>query len=262
MKFPIPILLYHAFGNQSSSSIGGLDLFSSHLDWLSHNGWRSLTLTEYEAACAGSHDAGSRRFLITFDDNSPLLGQYASEMKVRGFSGTAFLITGKFEFPEAGWLSFDAAAELVRNGTLEVCSHTHRHVAVGSRPEEPEALRADLQNSRVFLSERLGVAAGSLRHLAWPWGRCTADMEAMADSLGFRWQYQARRGTVTHCNRTLRLPRFVADDLSGSRFARMMNLYGSRLGSLVMNTGLDYGRSCRNLLLTRKTKPCAGISCR
>ena len=257
MKFPIPILLYHGFGNQSSSSLVGLDLFSRHLDWLTHNGWRSLNLAEFEAAVLGDHDFGSRRFLITFDDNSPLLGQYASEMKSRGFSGAAFVITGKFEHSEAGWLSFDAAAELVRNGTLEACSHTHRHVAVGSRPEELEALREDLQNSRVFLSERLGVAAESLRHLAWPWGRCTADMEAMADSLGFRWQYQARRGTVTHCNRTLRLPRFVADGLSVHRFARTINFYSSRLGSLLTNTGLDFGRSCRNLLFTRKNNTCA-----
>ena len=156
MKFPIPILLYHAFGNQSSSSIGGLDLFSSHLDWLSHNGWRSLTLTEYEAACAGSHDAGSRRFLITFDDNSPLLGQYASEMKVRGFSGTAFLITGKFEFPEAGWLSFDAAAELVRNGTslrlpLGILGHEHG-ARLWTLMQEPAAYKKDQALRWHFLS--------------------------------------------------------------------------------------------------------------
>ena len=240
MKLPVPIpaLLYHGLPCNGAKPNIGPDVFCEHLDWLRSNGWQSLTLAEFEGAVSGRIAVGKRRFLLTFDDNSPHLGRYASEMKSRGFSGTAFIITGKFESDENGWLTFDDAMALRRDGTLKIQSHTHRHQVVGSLSDDIRALADDLQASRAFLSERLGIPAASLSHLAWPWGKCTPAMEAVARDLGFEWQYLVRRGTVVNREKFRQLPRICCDGVTPLQFSRMMNFYGSRVGSWLVNMAM------------------------
>ena len=250
--FPIPVLLYHGLPNGGTRPNIGLDAFCEHLDWLRSNGWRSLTLGEFEAAVTDGLDIGKRRFLLTFDDNSTHLDRYAAEMKSRGFSGTAFIITGKFESVQNGWLTFDDAEALRRDGTLELQSHTHRHVIVGNLPEDLRELADDLQNSRAVLSERLGIPTASLSHLAWPWGKRTLALEAVARDAGFEWQYIVRRGAVTKHNKTLQLPRFCCDGSSTSQFGRTMNFYSSHVGASLVNMAMTQVCWLKKALLLRK----------
>jgi peptidoglycan/xylan/chitin deacetylase (PgdA/CDA1 family) len=231
----IPVLLYHQVNDKPSATTTPPDVFRSHMEWLADNGWRSLRLDEFEAAVEGNQAPGHRSFLLTYDDGSADLSRCAVEMERCGFSGTAFLITGRQRAGDPASLSTEEVARLASQGTFEFQSHTERHVRVSPDQAGLDGLANDLIRSRDWLMENLNVPEKSVRHLAWPWGQCTPAMESLANELGFGWQYLVQRGAVTHGSRQVRLPRLCADGMSLSQFSRWMTVMGSRPGGQLVN---------------------------
>ncbi|MDP3584433.1 MAG: polysaccharide deacetylase family protein [Thiobacillus sp.] len=231
----VPVLLYHHVNAHPSATTTAPQTFRAHLQWLAEQGWRSLTLDEFEAAVAGRAAVGPRRFLLTYDDGSPDLSHCAVEMEAFGFTGVAFLITGRVQQGDPDCIATDEVVRLAGRGTLEFQSHTHRHVRVGASAEEMEALAADLAASHAWLTSTLGRSPDAVRHLAWPWGRCTPAMETLAREAGFDWQYLVQRGSVTHVSTQLRLPRLCADGMPTAQFAKWMTLMASRPGGMLTN---------------------------
>jgi peptidoglycan/xylan/chitin deacetylase (PgdA/CDA1 family) len=173
--------------------------------------------------------------LLTYDDGLPDLTHCAAEMEAFGFTGVAFLITGRMQQADPGCIATDDARRLAQRGTLEFQSHTHRHERVEQSAAGMEALAADLSASRAWFQEALGMPQDAIRHLAWPWGRCTPEMESMARDMGFDWQYLVQRGSVTHGSTQLRLPRLCADAMPAAQFAKWMTLMSSRPGGQLTN---------------------------
>jgi peptidoglycan/xylan/chitin deacetylase (PgdA/CDA1 family) len=231
----VPVLLYHHVNAQPGATTTDPQTFRTHLQWLAEQGWRSLTLGEFEAAVAGRETVGPRRFLLTYDDGSPDLSCCASEMETFGFTGVAFLITGPVRQGDPACIATDEVIRLAERGTLEFQSHTHRHVRVGASPEEMGALAADLAASRAWLASTLGRSPDAIRHLAWPWGRCTPEMETLAREEGFDWQYLVQRGSVTRVSTQLRLPRLCVDNLPVAHFTKWMTLMAARPGGMLTN---------------------------
>lgn len=231
----IPVLLYHQVNDRPGATTTTPETFSAHLQWLAEHGWRSLRLDEFEAAIEGRAKVGGRRFLLTYDDGSADLTRCAAEMERCGFTGAAFLITGRQRSNDPQSLATAEVVNLASRGTLEFQSHTERHVRVASGPDGLDALAEDLASSRAWLIETLDVPQEAVRHLAWPWGQCTAEMETLARDLGFRWQYLVQRGVVSHGQQQVRLPRLCADGMSLSQFSRWMSLVASRPGGQLVN---------------------------
>jgi peptidoglycan/xylan/chitin deacetylase (PgdA/CDA1 family) len=231
----IPVLLYHHVNDKPGVTTTHPEVFRAHLQWLASRGWRSLTLAEFEAAVAGRQHVGPRHFLLTYDDGSPSLTRCAAEMEAFGFTGVAFLITGRQQQADPACISVADAVRLARHGALEFQSHTHRHVPIEQSPMGLEMLAADLSASRAWFQKTLEMPQDAIRHLAWPWGRCTPAMESIARDLGFDWQYLVQRGSVTHELTQLRLPRLCADGMSVAQFATWMTLMGSRPGGQLTN---------------------------
>jgi peptidoglycan/xylan/chitin deacetylase (PgdA/CDA1 family) len=231
----IPVLLYHHVNDKPGATTTRPEVFRAHLQWLADRGWRSLTLAEFEASVAGRQDVGARRFLLTYDDGSPDLPNCAAEMEAFGFTGVAFLITGRLQQDDPGCISSAAAVRLARRGILELQSHTHQHEPIENSPMGLEKLAADLSASRAWFQKTLEMPQDAIRHLAWPWGRCTPAMESMAQDMGFDWQYLVQRGSVTHESTQLRLPRLCADGMSVAQFSTWMTLMGSRTGGQLTN---------------------------
>lgn len=140
----IPVLLYHPVNDQPSTTTTQPVVFRAHLQWLAERGWRSLTLAEVEAAVSGRKRAEPRRFLLTYDDGSTDLTNCAEETEVFGFTGIAFLITGRMQQADSGCIATADAQRLAQRGTLEFQSHTHRHVRIGQSTAGREKLVADL----------------------------------------------------------------------------------------------------------------------
>lgn len=231
----IPVLLYHQVNEKPGATTTTPEIFRTHLQWLAEHGWRSLRLDEFEAAIEGRARPGRHRFLLSYDDGSADLARCAVEMERFGFTGTAFLITGRQRANDDASLSTAAVVDLALRGTLEFQSHTERHVRVSPDPAGLDELAEDLANSRGWLADTLNVPVESVKHLAWPWGQCTPEMEVLARDLGFRWQYLVQRGSVTRGGQQLRLPRLCADGMSLPQFSRWMRLMESHAGGQFVN---------------------------
>lgn len=231
----IPVLLYHRVNKTPSATTTSPEVFRSHLEWLAENGWRSLRLDEFEAAVGGRTAPGNRRFLLTYDDGSADLAKCADEMARFDFTGVAFLITGRQRVADPASLATSEVVKLASSGTFEFQSHTERHVRITPDRSGLDALAEDLQSSRGWLVKTLNVPEKSVRHLAWPWGQCTPEMESLANELGYGWQYLVQRGVVTHGSRQVRLPRMCADGMSLTQFSRWMTVMGSRPGGQLVN---------------------------
>lgn len=231
----IPVLLYHQVNERPGATTTPPETFRAHLQWLAEQGWRSLRLGEFEAAVEGRASIGDRRFLLTYDDGSADLARCTVEMERFGFTGTAFLITGRQRSNDPVSLATAEVISLAARGTLEFQSHTERHVRVTPDQDGLDALAEDLANSRAWLMETLGVPQEAVRHLAWPWGQCTPEMETLARDLGYRWQYLVQRGAVTRGDQQVRLPRLCADGMSLPQFSRWMSLMASRPGGQLVN---------------------------
>lgn len=242
----IPVLLYHQVGERAAPGATPTAVFRAHLDWLARHGWRSLTLREFEAAVRGQEPAGARRFLLTFDDGCADLTDIAGCLEAFGFTGTAFLITGRQRAGDAAYLAPAAVRSLAARGTLEFQSHTDRHVRVAPGAAGLDALARDLADSRAWLADALDCPQAAVRHLAWPWGACTPAMEALARELGFDWQYLVQSGAVTRAAGTLRLPRLCADGMPLPAFTRWMSLLSSAPGARLANLTFGTVRRLRH----------------
>jgi peptidoglycan/xylan/chitin deacetylase (PgdA/CDA1 family) len=231
----IPILLYHKVNEKSRSTTTRPGVFRAHLQWLAERGWRSLTLAEFEAVVAGQQPAEPKRFLLTYDDGSSDLIHCTAEMEAFGFTGVAFLITGRIQQADPQCISAADAVHLAQQGTLEFQSHTHRHEHIEGSTRGLEDLVVDLTESRTWFEEVLGMPQEAMRHLAWPWGECTPNMESTACEMGFDWQYLVQRGSITHASTQLRLPRLCADGMSAAKFSNWMTLMSSRPGGQLLN---------------------------
>jgi len=231
----IPVLLYHHVNGRPGATTTHPSVFHAHLRWLADRGWRSVTLAEFEAAVAGRATLGPRRFLLTYDDGSPDLILCASQMRVFGFTGVAFLNTGRVQREDPGCLSSADALLLAKQGTLEFQSHTHEHARFDPSGDGLKKLAVSLSASRLWLEQALGLRQDAICHLAWPWGHCTPEMESMAREMGFGWQYLVQRGMVTRTATPLRLPRLCVDGMSAAQFSNWMTLLSFRSGGELAN---------------------------
>jgi len=244
LSHSIPILLYHHVNGHTLTDTTMPDVFRSHLAWLAGQGYRSLTVAEFEAAVRGG-DIGAKRFLLTFDDGSADLPYCGEVMQAFGFSGLAFLITGLVG-NDPRCVEWKDVADLSGLGVLEFQSHSHAHTRWDFSDPSERLLTDDLKMSREILAERLDAPVTSIRHLAWPWGRCSLIFEKRAEEAGFPWQYLVQCGGVTRLGDQLRLPRMCADGVPLDRFRLAFALLANSWSVVALNTASGMVRRARH----------------
>jgi peptidoglycan/xylan/chitin deacetylase (PgdA/CDA1 family) len=188
--------------------------FEQHMRYLHENGYEAIDLGELADWMDGHGSIPRRSVVITIDDGERSFVDYAVPVLRRyGYRATVFMITGRVG--ERGWndleiTDWETLRELEREGVIRVESHTHQmHTKVRSRgrhvprvlmasrdrmgrvsPFSP--LGADLLASRRSIERELGHES---RFLAWPFGAGSAEVDSLAQSLGFRgvatlWPYR------------------------------------------------------------------------
>jgi len=235
---PIPVLLYHRIepeGVENSTAIStSVDVFESHLRWLSANGYRALTVAELEARINGAERYAANEVVLTFDDGYDSLGDLAVPvLRETGFTATAFLITQRVGKDDH--LDWDEVRTLADEGVLDFHSHSHTHQRWPLGPVSVDDLTDDLETSRQTLITELGRSADELTFLAWPYGRTCEAWDAAALEVGFTTQFVVQRGAVTRRERHLRLPRLMVDGMPLPRFTWWMRTLGTRSGAHTSN---------------------------
>ena len=136
-----PVFIYHDVSAPA---------FARDLEFLRHNGYRTLGLEEYLAAREGRVRAG-RSVLLTFDDARKSFGEVALPL-LRQFDARAVLFAPSYwmqaarRAPDDLFMSWEQLRACVESGLVDVQSHAHRHALIATSPQwvdfaNPQALR-------------------------------------------------------------------------------------------------------------------------
>lgn len=242
---PIPILLYHRFDDDSGPNTTAPAVFAAHLEALAGEGWRPLTLAEFAGAVADGADVGPRRFLMTFDDGLKEIVRAAEPLSRHAISALNFLITD--EVGAGGrCIGWEDARRLAADAGFVFASHSASHARWAMDAAGAAQLREDLLRSRARLSAELPAESLALDHLAWPWGRCSAEFEEVGQECGFGWQYLVQKAAVTRPEQTLRLPRLCFDGASAKAVIDALSPLAHPVSAWAMGAATSAVRSLRH----------------
>ncbi len=125
----IPVLVYH--GESDGSNMPRLKTFISHMLKLKENGWKTVTLQEFDEYMQGKRQLPDKSFLLTFDDGRKDTF-YTTDpvLEDAGFTAVMFVITGA-SLPQDGlksvyYLSPTELEYLDQSGRWELQSHGDR----------------------------------------------------------------------------------------------------------------------------------------
>jgi len=206
-------------GDADSYAIGTQN-FAAHLDWLSAQGYRPVSLQQVIDASEGRAPLPDKPVLLTFDDGlRSLYTKVFPLLRAYRFPALAAVITGWVDLPQGESVDFGPRPytrddfvtwaqlrEMQDSGLIEIASHTDDlHHGVVSNPQgnetpavvtriydpgrkayETEAayrerLRADLALSGRKIAEHLGRAP---RAIVWPYAAYNREANDIADGLG------------------------------------------------------------------------------
>jgi peptidoglycan/xylan/chitin deacetylase (PgdA/CDA1 family) len=100
VRHPIPVLLYHHIGQPKPGAYPYLSVsrerFSVQIQWLLHEGYRFLRVSDFLALHKGDTDAGEKSILLTFDDAFADLEENAFRfLEENRISATIFIVTSQ-----------------------------------------------------------------------------------------------------------------------------------------------------------------------
>ncbi|MFC0677855.1 poly-beta-1,6-N-acetyl-D-glucosamine N-deacetylase PgaB [Lysobacter korlensis] len=222
---PLLVLSYHDIrddvapkGDADAFAVSAQN-FAAHLDWLSGQGYRPVSLSQVIEASKGGAPLPPKPVLITFDDG--LRSVYTKAfplLRAYGYPALAAVVTDWVDLPAGrtvdygprpftgeDFLTWDQLREMQASGLLEVASHSaDLHRGVTSNPQgnstpaavtriydpahgyESEAaylarIRNDLARSAATIERELGRAP---RAIVWPYAAYSDVTNEIADSLG------------------------------------------------------------------------------
>jgi peptidoglycan/xylan/chitin deacetylase (PgdA/CDA1 family) len=210
----VPVLMYHHIGDPPPGTrLAKLWVparsFARQLDWLSAQGYRTLTLSQALARRGGDQ----RVVVLTFDDGYadfyttawPLLQR-------RGMTATVFLVTGELDGlnrwdqdkePEAPLLTRRQVQELAAAG-VEFGGHSHRHRDLTTL--EAGQLKREVVGCQKALTDLLGRPA---RSFSYPYGHWDARVAEEVRRAGFDAACTTRPGKLTAQGDPLAVPRII-----------------------------------------------------
>jgi glycosyltransferase involved in cell wall biosynthesis len=186
------ILMYHGIartGEQASRYVLPARALRRQLAWLRFRRRPLLSLDEYVALRERNELPEPNAVILTFDDGYADNAEIALPLlRSRGVPATVFVITsaiGKSNEWDEGVLSGrpvlsrPQVRELIAAG-IAVGAHTVTHPALTEL--DPQAAEYEMSKSRSELERELGVPVA---HFAYPYGRTSPTLEALAERTGF-----------------------------------------------------------------------------
>jgi peptidoglycan/xylan/chitin deacetylase (PgdA/CDA1 family) len=189
------VLCYHRIGGPLEIGVTRVSpaVFRRQMEALARDGWRTLTLVEYESRLACPLSPVARpEVLITFDDGDAGLARHAYPVLADlGYTAITFLVTdfvgrlntwdARYTWRRLPHLDWSAVARWRERG-FEFGSHgaTHRRLTW----LDDDTAREELERSRSALRARLGE--GSATAIAYPFGASVLRVRRLAREVGYR----------------------------------------------------------------------------
>ncbi len=204
------VLLYHRVADDDDPLAVPTRRFAGQMAKLAADGYRALGLME-ALSLLQTGDLPERTVGLTFDDGFADVRDEALPILERhGFGATVFITTGVtdgrvpfpwYTGPQPPVLGWDDIAALDREGTLKFEAHTVTHPSLLILDEE--SARAEIRDSRVELTERLGRPVTAF---AYPAGLFGEREQRLAEEAGYLAAVSCEPGVNVAEHRPLRAP--------------------------------------------------------
>ena len=232
----VTVLMYHHIlpkgqaGRFSGNSIVTYaEEFEKQLDFLTENGYTTVTPAQVEAFFYKNAALPEKAVLITFDDGYLSNAAVAYPLlKKRGLCATVFLVTG--HLGEPGQTFSPLLVQMTDSETIKrtadvftyACHTNDLHTICGSASALCTATdrerAADLKRCRAALEP---VPNACTTAFAYPYGAYSDAVKASVKAAGIRLAFRASEGVVTADSDVYALPRFPVDaSVSFSRFCQ------------------------------------------
>ncbi len=194
----VPVFCYHVIDDRK---------LETDLQFLSQNGYRTLTATSLLEVLSGEAEMPDRAVVLTVDDGAHNLYETIfPALQQHDFHAIAFVAPAfhreRYDVPDDRRpCTWDELREMQQSGHVNVQAHTWSHRYIPNWPEpldlagidpaysraiqqaEPLTLEADLAKAKLTLEDALGSV---IAHLAFPMYEGTADAVRLAQSLGYQ----------------------------------------------------------------------------
>ncbi|MDO8498398.1 MAG: polysaccharide deacetylase family protein [bacterium] len=213
-QLKVPILMYHYISNnpnpedrQRDSLATPPDKFEEQLQYLSQNGYVTITLDTLYAALKKQVTLPSKPIILTFDDGYidffinayPILQKYH-------FQATVFIPTGLMD--QGYYLHWDQIKQMQESGLIHFAAHSVHHYQLTALSRQ-EALY-EMTESKKILQEKLGVP---INFMAYPYGSVNQEVINLAGEAGYLGSAGTWRGNIQSEGIIYNMPRLRINGL-------------------------------------------------
>ena len=199
---PIPVLLYHAVGDDRSGPHGpftcSVRSFRDQMAWVADQGYSTITVGELGRALTGARPLPSKPLAITFDDGlADFWDNALPVLRAHGYASTMFVTTaGMWDRRPRGLagrptMSREQVSHLPACG-VEVASHGHEHPQLDL--VRRQRVVHELRTSKDLLEQ---VVQHEVSSFAYPHGYSTRLIRRMVAEVGYSFAC-AVRNEVSH----------------------------------------------------------------
>ncbi|WP_053372069.1 polysaccharide deacetylase family protein [Paenibacillus sp. FJAT-27812] len=224
----VAVLMYHDIKPvPKGDSIIAVERFEKQMSLLKQNGFKVISLAQYESFMLANGEVPDNAVLITFDDGYESFYQYAFPiLKKYGYSAVSFVIVssvGDHTKPETTKLGWDQMRAMQKEG-MSFRSHTydmHQYSAVNeagdttpvmvrpiydkknqrieTKDEYVKRVIADLRKAEESLRSELGNTQSAI---AFPFGAYNAVVSELTNEAGIPIRFSTREGINTRFHHT------------------------------------------------------------
>lgn len=183
----LPVLLYHRVGPESDDLTISIKRFDEDMDYLSREGYHTVSLDQIRRHIAGLQQLPERAVLITFDDG--YLDNYTNAFPILlnyGLQASFYIITGM-----TGQSHRMSAAQIreMQSAGMSFGSHTVTHRSLATLASGEAA--AELKDSKTTLEQMLGR---DVVFAAYPCGSFNQETLRLAAAAGYVGGFSTRYG--------------------------------------------------------------------
>jgi peptidoglycan/xylan/chitin deacetylase (PgdA/CDA1 family) len=225
-RIRVPILMYHYVSELPADADEyrrdltlSPESFQDHVDFLFYQGYNPISLYQLDQALANGTPLPPKPVALTFDDG--YIDHYTNvfpALKTYNFTGTFFIITGKADSNEAGYVNWNQIAEMAAAG-MNMESHTKNHIDLRGR--EYDTLVYEMLGSM----ESLRFYTGRWPHIfCFPVGNYDDTAINVLETLPVWRAVTTENGTLHTNDNRLLMPRVrVSSDTTVTNLARLLS---------------------------------------
>lgn len=190
----VPVFMFHSVEREQ---------FSTQLEFLARNGYRTLTLDSFLSFLRGEHRLDGPSVMLTFDDGHESWHRIAFPLLLKhGFHAVGFLVPNfiRKQKDQTPWLTWTQIREIEQSGTMSFESHTANHDKVFIAPDLVDFFHPSFETNPLGLDTPWVHDGGSYTNKLKPGTPVYRNTSRLAGKLRFMDNLEVRNGCTDFVN--------------------------------------------------------------